>query len=85
MDGQLAETKLRAKIEANDRLLKALMTLLALRDPDLLDELRAVFTIAKAEDSKVGRAAPEVWAHIQKELTIVAELARDVEVPEDLH
>lgn len=82
---QAVEDKLRAKIEANDRLLKALMTLLALRDPDLLDEMRAVFTIAKAEGSKIGRAEPEVWAHIRKELAMVAALAEDVEVPEELH
>jgi hypothetical protein len=80
---RLADDKLRAKIEANDRLLKALMTLLAVRDPDLLDELRAVFTIASAEKSKVGEASPAVWAHIRKELAIVSELARDA--PDDLH
>ncbi|MDG2522397.1 hypothetical protein P7B02_12660 [Caulobacter segnis] len=80
---QAVEDELRAKIEANDRLLKALMTLLALRDPDLLDELRAVFTIAAVEGSKVGDASPEVWAHIRKELAIVADLARDA--PDDLH
>jgi hypothetical protein len=67
--------QLRARLFANDRLLKALTTLLAIRDPDLLKDLRGIFQIAAARNNEIGNITRETWVHLQEELDLIAELA----------
>ena len=67
--------EMRARIAANDKLLKALITLLAIRDPDLLDELDLIFAIASAEDSPVGETDRRTRDHLRKELAMIRTLA----------
>jgi len=66
-------------VGANDRLLKALITLLALRDRDLLDELDTVFRVAGAPGHDGGAEADAAWSYIGRELDIIAELVADAD------
>lgn len=61
-------------VQANDKLLKALITLLAMRDEHLLDELRTVFGLAALEGSEIGNASAPAWKHIRRELAMIAKL-----------
>ncbi|MBE7220009.1 MAG: hypothetical protein INR64_16185 [Caulobacteraceae bacterium] len=61
---------------ANEKLLKALITLLAVREPQLLDELGAIFMLAAAEDSEVGGASSKVWAEVRREMDVMHQLMR---------
>jgi hypothetical protein len=65
----------RARIAANDRLLKAVITLLAIKDPDLLDELDAIFAIASDQGSPIGEADQRTRAHLRDELDLIRSLA----------
>jgi hypothetical protein len=67
--------QLRARLFANDRLLKALTTILAIRDPDLLKDLRGIFQIAAARNNEIGNITRDAWVHLQEELDLIAELA----------
>ena len=48
-------------VAANDRLLKALIALLAMKDPGLLKELPTVFALAAREDGVIGEATSATW------------------------
>lgn len=61
-------------VSANDKLLKALITLLALREDHLLDELRAIMAIAAREGSEIGMADKATWDHVRRELALIADL-----------
>lgn len=65
----------RARIAANDKLLKALVTLLAIKDPDLLDELDLIFAIAGEQDSPIGEADRKTRDHLRQELEMIRALA----------
>jgi len=65
----------RARIAANDKLLKALVTLLAIKDPDLLDELDLIFTIAGEEESPIGAVDRRTRDHLRRELEMIRTLA----------
>ncbi len=67
--------QLRDRLFANDRLLKALTTLLAIRDPDLLKDLRGIFQIAAAQNNDIGNVSRDTWVHLEKELDLIADLA----------
>jgi hypothetical protein len=67
--------EMRARIAANDRLLKAVITLLAIKDPDLLDELDAIFAIAGDEGSPIGEADQRTRNHLRDELELIRSLA----------
>jgi hypothetical protein len=73
--GPLVNKQLRIRLFANDQLLKALTTLLAIRDPDLLRELRTIFQIAAARNNEIGNASQETWTHLEEELDLIAQLA----------
>ena len=62
-------------VGANDKLLKALITLLALRDRELLEELNTVFHLAGAN----GDEADAALSHIGRELEVIADLVADDE------
>ncbi len=53
---------------ANDRLLKAFIALLSMRDPSLLKELPTVFALAAREDGVIGEATEATWLRIGLEL-----------------
>ncbi len=55
-------------VAANDRLLKALIALLAMRDPGLMKELPSVFALAAREDGIIGEATEATWTRIGQEL-----------------
>lgn len=61
-------------VKANDKLLKALITLLAMKDEHLLDEMRAVFLVARRDGNPVGLADKATHAHIRKELLMITDL-----------
>ncbi|WP_117195337.1 hypothetical protein [Rhizobium terrae] len=65
----------RARIAANDKLLKALITLLAIKDPDLLDELDMIFMIAGDEGNPIGKADRRTRQHLHSELEMIRTLA----------
>jgi hypothetical protein len=67
--------EMRARIAANDRLLKAVITLLAIKDPDLLDELDAIFAVASDEGSPIGKADQRTRNHLRDELELIRSLA----------
>ncbi len=55
-------------VAANDRLLKALIALLAMRDPGILRELPTVFALAAREDGVIGEATSATWERIGAEI-----------------
>ena len=58
-------------VAANDRLLKALIALLAMRDPGLLQELPTVFALAAREDGVIGEATEATWERIGSEIRAI--------------
>ena len=58
-------------VAANDRLLKALISLLSLRDPGLLKELPTVFALAAREHGVLGEATEATWERIGAELRTI--------------
>jgi hypothetical protein len=69
-------------VGANDKLLKALITLLALRDEHLVEELDTVVRLAGAHGGENGQAADPTWSHIGRELAIIADLVADADEEE---
>jgi hypothetical protein len=67
---------------ANDKLLKALITLLVLRDDHLMDELRTIFVVAHRNANPVGMASDEVWSHVRSELDLIAGLIDETDEDE---
>ena len=55
-------------VAANDRLLKALIALLAMKDPGILKELPTVFALAAREDGVIGEATEATWERIGTEI-----------------
>lgn len=58
-------------VAANDRLLKALIALLAMKDPGLLKELPTVFALAAREDGVIGEASAATWGRIGGEIRTI--------------
>lgn len=69
-------TALEPMVQANDKLLKALVTLLALKDEHLLSELQTVFVIAGRLGNEIGEANEEAWRHLRHELKVIAALVQ---------
>jgi hypothetical protein len=69
-------------VHANDKLLKALVTLLAVKDEHLLSELHIVFGAATQTGSRIGKADRATWAHIRQELAMISDLVDDMEEAE---
>jgi hypothetical protein len=67
-------------VTAQGKLLQALVTLLALREPHLLGELRTVFAVAQEE--AVGPADAAVWALLHRELDTITRVLAD---PDEAH
>ena len=76
----VAETDaLTQMVRANDKLLKALVTLLAIKDEHLLDEMRTVFAAAVQSRNEIGRADQPTWDHIRHELRVIGNLVDTVD------
>ena len=60
-----------ATAEATDHLLKAVIALLTVRDPEFLNHLNQIFALADIHDSKISRMRPEAWAEVRREIQIV--------------
>lgn len=65
----------RVRIAANDRLLKAVITLLAIKDPGLLDELDIIFALADEEGSALAETDRRTRVHLRQELELIRNLA----------
>lgn len=65
----------RARIAANDKLLKAVITLLAIKDPGLLDELDIIFAIAADEGNALAENDRRTRMHLKQELELIRSLA----------
>lgn len=65
----------RVRIAANDRLLKAVITLLAIKDPGLLDELDIIFALADEEGSALAETDRRTRVHLKQELELIRNLA----------
>lgn len=61
-------------VRSNEKLLKALITLLSLKDDHILDELKTIFTVASRGGSEIGEADPAVWTEIDRELALIETL-----------
>lgn len=72
---------LAAMVHANDKLLKALTILLALKDRHLLGELRTIFQDIISEDSELGAGDTATWAHLRHELELITTLVEGAEDP----
>lgn len=75
--------KLANLVLANDKLLKAMVALLAMKDEHLLDELRIVFRHAIQSGSEIGQADEAVWAHIRHEMKVITDLVDEGEGGEE--
>jgi hypothetical protein len=64
-------------VHANDKLLKAFITLMAFKDDHLLSELRIVFAAAAA--SRGGASDDPALAHVRKELSQIGEVVERME------
>ncbi len=58
-------------VRSNEKLLKALIALLSLKDEHMLDELRTIFKLAARGGSEIGDADPAVWREIGRELDLI--------------
>lgn len=65
----------RVRIAANDRLLKAVITLLAIKDPGLLDELDIIFALADEEGRALAETDRRTRIHLKQELELIRSLA----------
>ena len=68
---QQAALPIEIAVQSNAKLLKALVALLALKDEHLLEELKAIFTIAARGGSEIGDADPAVWTEINRRLAVI--------------
>ncbi|PZQ65775.1 MAG: hypothetical protein DI570_00555 [Phenylobacterium zucineum] len=73
---------LAAMVAANDKLLKALIGLLAVKDGHLLDELRMVFAMADQHHPSVTPAEARTWARVRRELDLITYMVEGEDEPE---
>ena len=59
----------------NEKLIKALLALLVLKDEHLLDELCVVFDHARRQGGEIGQATPDVWQGVNQQINVLTELA----------
>jgi hypothetical protein len=72
---------MRTTVVANDKLLKALITLLSLKDEHLLDELTTVFLFATESAEGDDELRDAAWAQIRQDLAMIANLVDGYEAP----
>ena len=71
---------LASMVRANDKLLKAMIGLLALKDSNLLDELRMVFAMpVGGRRFEAGLPDEATWAHLRRELAAITAMVEEAE------
>jgi hypothetical protein len=70
-----------ATVAANGKLLKALISLLAIKDPGLLGEMRTIFALASEPAPPAASPEARTWAVVHRELEIITDI---VEGDDDL-
>jgi hypothetical protein len=71
-----------ATVAANEKMLTALIGLLALKDPHLLGEMRTIFAMAAAPGPAEGSPEARTWARVRHELDIITDMVEgDDEAP----
>ena len=73
---------IRSKV--NEKLLKALIAILAIKDKHLLNELCVVFEHAQQHGGEIGTASPEVWRGVNHQIGVLQDLVSDEEEDEAL-
>ncbi len=58
----------------NEKLLKALIALLALKDEHLLDELCVIFDHARQRAGEIGAGSEEVWRGVNRQMAVLQDL-----------
>jgi hypothetical protein len=71
-DQQVPEKHLSDAILANDRLLKALISLLVVENPGRLEHLRTIFNIAETMQSPIAEMPDWTWRRIEQELGVIS-------------
>lgn len=77
----IAPTELPAIVAANNKLLKALIGLLAIRDPQLLGELRTIFAMAGKNHEGATPAEARTWAHVWRDLDLITDMVEGDDDP----
>lgn len=69
-----AAPSLETVVRSNEKLLKAMLALLSLKDEHFLAELKQVFALASKQGSELGDADPKIWAEISRELGLIDQI-----------
>ncbi len=61
--------------QVNEKLLKALMALLAVKDEHLLEELCVIFDHVRRNGGEIGEGPPEVWRGVDRQIGVLMDMA----------
>jgi hypothetical protein len=61
-------------VAANDKLLKALIGLLAIKDDHLLGELRTIFAMAEAPGAAANATETRTWDQVRRGLELITDM-----------
>ncbi len=59
----------------NEKLLKALLALLAVKDEHLLEELCVIFEHARQREGEIGEGGPDIWRGVDRQIGVLLDLA----------
>lgn len=62
------------RLVAQDRLLKALIGVLTIKEPTLVQQLDSLFVVAAHQRNDTARMSQRAWEEIQKELNVIHQL-----------
>jgi hypothetical protein len=77
------DPELAATVAGNDKLLKALIGLLAVKDPYLLGELRAIFAMPARPSAADTSPEARTWAHVRRDLDLLTDMVEGDDVRDD--
>ena len=69
----IAASDLAPTVASNNKLLKALISLLAIKDRHLLEDLKTVFAMAD-RDGLAGTVEARTWERVRQDLEIITEM-----------
>lgn len=75
----MSATSVKATAEATDHLLKSVIALLTVRDPDFLRQLDQIFALADVHGSAISRMPSDAWAEIRREMLVISEFVHGEE------
>ncbi|MBU1378658.1 MAG: hypothetical protein KKE02_02660 [Alphaproteobacteria bacterium] len=78
----IADSDLAPIVASNNKLLKALIGLLAIKDRHLLEDLRTVFAMAD-RDGAAGSAEARIWERLRLDLDIITDMVHGGEDDHD--